>query len=67
MRLPKSIATLIACHVANVSYAQDDCRSTPEGIVCSRALRIIAGDLVDVSLQRDLGLITVGGRCSGRC
>jgi hypothetical protein len=47
--------------------AQVDCRDTPEGHVCSVSQPIISGSLVPVSIQQQLGLITVGFGigCSG--
>lgn len=44
---------------------QSDCRDTPEGRICTAPQPIIAGSLVDVETQRDLGLVTVAGGCSG--
>lgn len=45
--------------------AHTECVDSPEGRLCRVSQPIIAGDLVTVALQRDLGLVTVGGRCSG--
>ncbi|MBW4621782.1 MAG: trypsin-like serine protease [Cyanosarcina radialis HA8281-LM2] len=44
--------------------AQTGCRDTPAGKTCP-APAIINGDLVPVETQRSLGLVTVGGGCSG--
>lgn len=45
--------------------AQVECRDTPEGRVCTARQPLIAGALVDLDTQRALGLVTVGGGCSG--
>jgi hypothetical protein len=47
------------------AHAQSTCRDTPEGRVCTVQQPIIAGALVSVATQQALGLITVGGGCSG--
>ena len=45
--------------------AQLQCEEPPEGRVCHVQQPIINGALVPIAVQRDLGLITVGGGCSG--
>ncbi|MCC6983591.1 MAG: trypsin-like serine protease [Bauldia sp.] len=42
-----------------------DCVDTPEGRICRVQQPIVAGVPVDVGLQRQLGLVTVDGGCSG--
>ena len=41
------------------------CRDTPEGRICTVQQPISNGAVVPVQTQRDLGLVTVGGGCSG--
>jgi hypothetical protein len=50
---------------ARPAVAQVVCSDTPEGRVCTIQQPIVSGDLVSVETQRDLGLVTVGGGCSG--
>lgn len=45
--------------------AQLTCVDTPEGRVCTISQAITNGTLVPMQTQRDLGLVTVGGGCSG--
>lgn len=47
------------------ALAQAPCRQTPEGMVCSIEQQIVAGNLVRLAAQQELGLVTVGGGCSG--
>ena len=47
------------------AQAQTVCSDPPEGRICHLQQRIIAGALVSVQTQQDLGLVTVGGGCSG--
>src|SRR6185369_16394452 len=42
-----------------------ECTNTPEGVVCKVQQPLVAGALVGVNTQKSLGLITVGGGCSG--
>jgi hypothetical protein len=51
--------------VATPAAAQVVCRDTVEGRVCTIQQPIVSGNLVPVETQRDLGLVTVGGGCSG--
>ena len=51
--------------VAAFASAQPDCFDTPDGPVCTVQQPIVSGNLVDVARQQDLGLVTVGGGCSG--
>jgi hypothetical protein len=44
---------------------QTTCRDTPEGRVCTARQPLVLGALVSQEDQRDLGLVTVGGGCSG--
>lgn len=43
----------------------DDCQQTSEGRVCKVHQPIVNGQLVPTDVQRQLGLVTVGGGCSG--
>ncbi len=45
--------------------AQDNCEQTDVGPICTIRQPIVAGTLVSVQTQRDLGLVTVNGGCSG--
>ncbi len=49
------------------AHAQINCFDTPEGEVCLGTSQqpLIAGDPVLIATQQDLGLVTVGGVCSG--
>jgi hypothetical protein len=63
-------ALIAACTVSLWSFpaAAQDCTDTPEGRICHVQQPITAGTLVDVSLQQQLGLVTInnfGGSCSG--
>lgn len=42
-----------------------NCRDTPEGRICSVQQEIVGGIPVSQQQQQDLGLVTVGGGCSG--
>lgn len=62
------IVLLVALFVAAPQLpakAQEDCVDTAEGRVCRQTQPIIAGTLVDSEQQRQLGLVTVNGVCSG--
>lgn len=63
LRLVCGVLVLLAS--AGPAQAQTNCRDTPEGRVCTVQERIISGALVSVDRQRELGLVTVGGGCSG--
>jgi hypothetical protein len=41
------------------------CTDTPEGTVCQVQQPLVAGTLVNITTQQNLGLVTVGGGCSG--
>ena len=61
-------ASIVALAVLNISvpaHAQLTCINTPEGRVCKISQAITNGAGVSVQTQRDLGLVTVGGGCSG--
>lgn len=58
------IAGALLCFFGSAS-AQTDCQDTPEGRVCKVQQPIVAGTLVDVATQQNLGLVTVGSGCSG--
>jgi len=57
------IAAALCCTLVSAD-AQTVCRDTPEGRVCTLQQAIVAGTLVPVETQQELGLVTVGG-CSG--
>lgn len=59
------LAAYLLWGVPRDGRAQVECRDTPEGRVCTARQPLIAGALVDVDTQRALGLVTVGGGCSG--
>jgi hypothetical protein len=60
------IAVLVAVLVySKPAAAQPQCTDTPEGRVCKVQQQIVNGKPVLAQLQRDLGLVTVGGGCSG--
>jgi hypothetical protein len=54
----------LAC-IAATAHAQSACHDTPEGRICRLEQPIVAGTLVSTQVQQDLGLVTVGGGCSG--
>ena len=54
-----------SCWMSAPADAQIVCRDTPEGRVCTAQQAIIAGTLVPVETQQELGLVTVGSGCSG--
>ncbi|MET0987058.1 MAG: trypsin-like serine protease [Steroidobacteraceae bacterium] len=49
----------------HAAWGQQQCEETPEGRVCRVQQPIVNGALVPANVQRDLGLVTVGGGCSG--
>jgi len=51
--------------ITDDAAAQSGCINTPEGPICSVQQPIRAGALVPTSLQKQLGLVTVDGGCSG--
>jgi hypothetical protein len=58
-------AFLFAVNTTSVE-AQEKCTDTPEGRVCQKQQPLVNGTLVvDIQTQKDLGLVTVGGGCSG--
>ncbi|WP_164001771.1 trypsin-like serine peptidase [Pyxidicoccus caerfyrddinensis] len=65
VRYALGVAGVMACCALETAQAQTTCTDTPEGRVCTVQQPIISGALVDVQRQRDLGLVTVGGGCSG--
>jgi hypothetical protein len=64
-----SIAGAVLLVVAGLSVsparAQSTCTNTPEGRICTVKQEIRQGVLVPVDTQRELGLVTVAGGCSG--
>jgi PAN domain/Trypsin len=64
-------ALIVACIVGAGSIGMSgparaaDCQNTPEGRVCKVQQPITAGTVVDTDRQRELGLVTVNGGCSG--
>jgi PAN domain-containing protein/trypsin len=70
LRLARAVhVTAVACLLgaAGTSGAARaaDCQTTPEGRVCKVQQPIAAGAAVSVDTQRELGLVTVNGGCSG--
>ena len=51
--------------LGSAAGAQTVCRDTPEGRVCSVSQPIIAGAVVPVQTQQDMGLVTLSVGCSG--
>ncbi len=51
--------------LGSAAGAQTVCRDTPEGRVCTLQQPIVAGAIVPVQTQQDLGLVTLGSGCSG--
>jgi hypothetical protein len=49
----------------DTALGQEDCEQTPEGRICRVQQPIAAGTLLDANTQRQLGLVTVNGGCSG--
>jgi hypothetical protein len=67
LALAAAILTL-ACILLGASPAQAQattCRDTPEGRICTVQQPITNATPVSAQTQRDLGLVTVGGGCSG--
>jgi hypothetical protein len=58
-------AAALALLLASAQVAAAECTETPEGVVCTVTQPIVAGALVPVETQRDLGLVVVNGGCSG--
>jgi hypothetical protein len=50
---------------ATTNGQEQDCQNTPEGRVCRVKQEIRAGVQVSTATQRQLGLVTVNGGCSG--
>ncbi len=48
-----------------VQAQTEDCEDTLEGRICRQTQPLVNGALVPVQTQRDLGLVTVAGGCSG--
>ncbi len=59
------VGWLLLALCGGTALAQADCRDTPEGRICSQTQPLVNGALVPVQTQRDLGLVTVAGGCSG--
>ena len=59
------IAACLSLGIAGLARAQEDCIQTPEGRICRTQQPIGRGDLVDINIQKELGLVTVNGGCSG--
>src|SRR5271167_4752784 len=61
------VATVAGCAIGLVATRAwaDPCRDTPEGRVCQVSQPIRAGVVVGTELEKQLGLVTVGGGCSG--
>ena len=65
MNAMRKTAISWAMFLASAQIAAAACTETPEGVVCTITQPIVAGALVSVETQRDLGLVTVNGGCSG--
>ena len=55
----------VAFHTSHVQAQSQECETTPEGRICRVQQPINAGAVVAPTLQEQLGLIIVNGRCSG--
>jgi hypothetical protein len=64
-RIQSWLIAAALCGTLVPADAQTVCRDTPEGRVCTVQQAIVAGTLVPVETQQELGLVTVGGGCSG--
>jgi hypothetical protein len=68
-RCARSAAVLIAAILmlaeANDARAAEECTQGPEGRVCRVQQPIINGAPVSIDMQKSLGLVAVGGGCSG--
>src|SRR5437899_1660612 len=51
--------------MASAPAEAQNCTDTPEGRVCQVQQPLVGGTLVDTQTQKNLGLVTVGGGCSG--
>jgi hypothetical protein len=63
--LPSFALAIAISGIFATAQAQTVCHDTPEGRVCSVQQPIVNGTLVSPQVQQDLGLVTVGGGCSG--
>src|SRR5262245_6114133 len=64
-RAASFLVVLLSILATNRAYSQPVCEDTPEGRICRVQQPIVGGNAVDVHLQRELGLVTVNGGCSG--
>jgi hypothetical protein len=60
-----SVLMLLGALASTTNGQEQDCQTTPEGRVCRVKQEIRAGVEVNAATQRQLGLVTVNGGCSG--
>lgn len=61
-----SIAAACLLALASTSaLADDNCVDTEEGRICKKPQAIVAGNQVSTALQKELGLVSINGGCSG--
>lgn len=58
-------AAVLAALAGTSAWAGEDCDGRPGGRECRAHALIAGGNAVSVALQRELGLVTVNGGCSG--
>jgi len=59
------IASAVLIGLWTFPVRADDCEQTSEGRICKVHQPLVGGQLVSVDDQQQLGLVTVGGGCSG--
>ncbi|PTW45285.1 trypsin-like serine protease [Rhodovulum kholense] len=62
----RSVGLFVVVFSSGAALAQDNCRDTAEGRICSVQQPITSGTPVDPTTQHRLGLIRVNNGCSGR-
>ena len=57
----------LACSLAvgSAPAKAQECTNTPDGLVCKVQQGLVAGTVVATDTQKNLGLVTVAGGCSG--
>ena len=60
-----SVLMFLGALASTTNGQEQDCQNTPEGRVCRVKQEIRAGVQVSTATQRQLGLVTVNGGCSG--
>jgi len=60
-----TVLTIAACLLMAGFAEGQECTNTPDGLVCKVQQPLVAGALVGTNTQKNLGLVTVGGGCSG--